>query len=234
MATALNNTYECEHCDNIYNSRGPKSNHKFSHHYGGYDCDKCPGNYTSRELLNKHYLKLHGQKTNPNRDFGHLNKAQREEFDLVGLKRKKEGLSGIILSKETPPFLMEQKTQETTHPAVMEDAPGVDHGEESQDHISLDDPKIQAISGPILNPEPLNQSGEIEIEEMDIIDLETNTIASHENTRQVVDRVMSKEVRLGVNLRAEMHQMALTVERLFDEGSLTVEEILDFVRPKYS
>jgi hypothetical protein len=235
MATAQKKIYECEHCENQYNSRGPKSNHKFAIHYGGYDCDKCTANYKFRELLNTHYIKEHGQKTNPNQDFGHLTKKQRDQLDQIALMRKRNGLPGVVLSKDPPPFAVQPITtsQENTEPTQVMTHPDPQPMLDMETTICYDDPDIELISGPVTTMDPPKDT-EIQIEEMDIIDLATDTIASYENTCHVVDRVMSKDVRLGVNLRAEMHQMALNTEKLFDEGNYSVEEILDKIRPTYN
>jgi hypothetical protein len=232
MASVSKKLYECEHCDNTYKSRGPKSNHKFSRHYGGYDCDQCPGNYKSRELLNIHYVSKHGQKTDPNVDFGHLNKVQRDDMDRIGLMRKQNGLPGIILSKEIPPFMLknDSQIQEKTDPVETDNETVPTCIEERSHTTNLTDPKIESVTGPAAKSESLIDMRDIE--NMDIIDLEANNVASHENTCLVVDRLMSKDVRLGVNLRAEIYQMVLTAEKLFDAGKHTTEEILDHIRPK--
>ena len=107
--------HKCEHCVKSYSRRGPKSAHKFSIHYGGYDCDKCTSNFRFKELLNKHYEKHHDEKTNPHKDFGHLSKAQREELDTIGLKRKSLGLPPVVVEHLPPP--MECESQENNIPS---------------------------------------------------------------------------------------------------------------------
>jgi hypothetical protein len=65
-----------------------------------------------------------------------------------------------------------------------------------------------------------------------IIDLDANTIASQDNLNTIVDRMMAKDIRLGVNLRAQLFLMAKNTEKLYDEGLLSREQILERLTPK--
>ena len=232
MAQVTTKLHECEHCELSYKSRGQKSNHKFSCHYGGYDCDLCPRNCKSREVLNAHYVATHGKKTDPKQDFGHLNRAQREAMDQYGLRQKQLGLPGIVLAKGAPPLEKESNSvsQGNEHPAtpgqVTTLLPTVDNMDV---RVNPEDTDIISIEGPVRKVESKMDMEDIDC--TDVINLGAQAIASHETTCTIVDRLMIKDVRLGVNIRAELFQMANNAERMFDEGKMSVEEILQRIRP---
>jgi hypothetical protein len=57
-------------------------------HLGGFDCSDCKVNYARKETLHTHFQKAHQKKLDPDRDYGHFNRAERESL-LADAKVKK-------------------------------------------------------------------------------------------------------------------------------------------------
>ena len=166
---------------------------------------------------------MHGHKTNPSKDFGHLTQAQREELDACGLERKKLGLPPIVV--EHLPFSLEiaaQPETSTTSIQIAGPTPGP-----VEDH-NVDQIAITASATD--STETL--ANHSVCKPMDIIDLDVTKLASQDNVEVIIQRLMGKDLRLGVNLKAQIYMMAHNTEKLFDEGLLSREEILDKMQPK--
>ena len=231
MAKVMKLQHECEHCEKSYNSRGPKCNHKFACHYGGYDCDLCPENFKFRELLNFHYRSAHNLATNPKQDFGHIKKSERDKMDEAALAAK---------SPQTLPTLSMVQSQSVAMPTIRRKS-GPEMRELARELApkilsdgTIDRSKIVAISSPM---ESEDEDSLVDIngcKSTDLIDLSVSNIASEQNTMQIIDRLIQKDLRLGVNLRAQVFLMAQRAETLFDEGQLTVDQILHHVRPAFN
>jgi hypothetical protein len=215
--------HACEHCEKSYDRRGPKSSHKYSVHYGGYDCDLCPQNFRFKELLNKHYKSKHEKMANPRQDFGHISRIQREELDTEGLVRKSQGLPPLVV-EHLPKAMDIEVEPEHTHPPPQAAGPTI-RPEGDQDFNMAEN-----TIGPTDSVETLVDFNQCK--QTDIVDLDVANIASQENLELIVQRLMSKDLRLGVNLRAQLYLTAQNAERLFDEGLLSREQILDQLQPK--
>jgi hypothetical protein len=223
--------HDCEHCEKSYEKRGPKLNHKFSCHYGGYDCDKCPENYKSREVLNFHYQKAHGCKIDPKKDYGHLSKQQREDMDKEALQRKQ---TPPITNSDTGQLMV---TMETTMMTEKEDmAPNMDcatnQEEQRVEPETNMEPYVTSITGTVPQVESEEPQVGIEIcQDTDVIDLSTSEIVCDGSINAIVDIVCAKDIRLGINLKAEMYAMAKNAEKIQTQGELSSDEILRRFKP---
>jgi hypothetical protein len=109
----------------------------------------------------------------------------------------------VTMATDLPTAAMEISTK---------DSSAIDRSNDKQNLVPGGN--IKAITGPVVQEEPL----------MDINDCE--------NTNEMVDHIIARDIRFGVNLRAHMFIMASGTEDLLNEGKISVEQILELIKPK--
>ena len=69
-------------------------------HLGGFDCTDCDANYARKETLHLHFSKTHQKKLDPNVDYGHFTRSQREVFIKEAREKKQSRMDkkGIVPS----------------------------------------------------------------------------------------------------------------------------------------
>jgi hypothetical protein len=72
-------------------------------HLGGFDCDLCVVNYARKETLHQHFHRAHQSKLNPEKDYGHLTKAERDSLIQQAKEKKTKGTVTPIDPVPLPP-----------------------------------------------------------------------------------------------------------------------------------
>ena len=166
-------------------------------------------------------------KTDPNKDYGHLPKVTWERMDREALAARQQQQAPstslvsqrVTMATDLPTAAMEISTK---------DSSAIDRSNDKQNLVPGGN--IKAITGPVVQEDSLMDINDCE--NGDIIDLDTSHIASRQNTNEIVDRIITRDIRLGVNLRAQMFIMASCTEDLLNKGKLSVEQLLELIKPK--